>query len=182
MIHVEYSQVMVVCISVLVLESVEFCLKKVTTFLQGLFGGKRYRRVMEIKDKIRELEKEKNEYHSVDQFPKIAKIERKIIQLELEDKEISLSYYITFGIPILLPIIYKALTYCIYISLIITYRHTPILSSEHLLSLPQIILLSLALPTGIEGGIGCVYVILTARMIFSHLLKRVVIRKHRKTE
>ena len=76
MIHVEYSQVMVVCISVLVLESVEFCLKKVTTFLQGLFGGKRYRRVMEIKDKIRELEKEKNEYHSVDQFPKIAKIER----------------------------------------------------------------------------------------------------------
>ena len=105
---------------------------------------------------------------------------RKIIQLELEEKEISLSYYITYGIPILLPIIYRVFTYCIYISLIITYRQTPIFSSEHLLLLPRVILILLALPTWTEGGIGCVYVILTARMIFSHLLNRVVIRKYRK--
>ena len=67
---------LVVCLSVLVLESLELCLRRVTVFLQGLLGGKGYWRIVEIKNRIRELEKEKKEYHSVDQFPKIAKIER----------------------------------------------------------------------------------------------------------
>ena len=67
---------LVVCLSVLVLESLELSLRRVTVFLQGLLGGKGYWRIVEIKNRIRELEKEKKEYHSVDQFPKIAKIER----------------------------------------------------------------------------------------------------------
>ena len=75
-IQVEYSQLLIVSLSILVLESSELCLKRVTVFLQELLGGKGYRRVVEIRNKIRELENEKKEYHSVDQFPKIAKIER----------------------------------------------------------------------------------------------------------
>ncbi|KAI6647309.1 Di-N-acetylchitobiase-like [Oopsacas minuta] len=154
LIEVNYSQMLVICLSILILEEIKLHMNRITNVLQRIFGGSDYRKVVEIQNKIRELEIEKRNYHSVDQFPKIAKLDRKIIQLELEEKDISLSYYITYGIPILFPITFTVITYTTYFSLIVVYRNTPILTSVYLLKLPSVILLLLAMPTGVEGRKG----------------------------
>ena len=75
-IEVDHTQLIIVCICIVMLESAKLYLQTFVKILQTLFGGDKYRRVMQIERKKRDLEIEKKNYHSVDQFPKVAKLER----------------------------------------------------------------------------------------------------------
>ena len=75
--ELNYTQLYTVCICFVIVESVKLYIRTLVTILQRLFGGEKYRRVVGIGRKKRELEMEKKIYHSVvDQFPKIARLER----------------------------------------------------------------------------------------------------------
>ena len=78
-IDVDSTQLLTVCICILVLEGVQLHLQYLGNILQRVFGGGNYRRMVEIKRKKRDLEIEKKNYHIVDQFPKIAKLDRLLV-------------------------------------------------------------------------------------------------------